>query len=123
MTPVAIFTYNRPNHLEYCLNSLRKNLNFTKTDFYIFQDSLKTQNDEISSKYNKIFKKLPNNFFIKKRKKNLGLKKNIINGVSYLFKKYDKVIICEDDLVFHKDFIFYMNFMLKKYENKKKYLQ
>lgn len=119
MSPVAIFTYNRPDHLKRCIQSLKKNFLFKKTKFFIFQDSLKSYCSSTAAKYELLFNELPNNFKIFKRKKNYGLKKNIISGVTHILSKYKTVIICEDDLVFHKDFIYYMNFMLKKYTTHK----
>ena len=120
LSPVIIFTYNRPDHLSDCIESLRKNLLFYKTNFYIIQDKLKEPNKEISIKYKSLFNNLEKNFVIIKRKKNYGLRKNIINGISYILKKYHNVIVCEDDLVFHKDFLNFMNTMLKNYSLSKK---
>ena len=51
LSPVIIFTYNRPDHLKDCIESLRKNLLFYKTNFYIIQYKLKESNKEISVKY------------------------------------------------------------------------
>jgi hypothetical protein len=120
MSPVAIFTYNRPDHLRKCIQSLKKNLLFKNTKFFIFQDGLKSYSSSITAKYESLFSELPGNFKIIKRKKNYGLKRNIMSGVSYILSKYKTAIICEDDLVFHKDFIYYMNCMLKKYDKHKK---
>jgi len=119
MSPLAIFTYNRPDHLNKCIQSLKKNLLFKKTKFFIFQDSLKSYCSLTEAKYESLFKKLPGNFKIIKRKKNYGLKKNIMSGITHVLSKYKTVIICEDDLIFHKDFIYYMNSMLKKYDKHK----
>jgi hypothetical protein len=119
MSPVVIFTYNRPDHLIKCINSLKKNLLFKKTKFFIFQDGLRTPDYKISIKYELLFKKLPKNFTVIKRKQNYGLKKNIITGVSYILSKFKKIIVCEDDLVFHKYFIYFMNNMFRKYQKNK----
>ena len=89
MSPVVIFTYNRPDHLKHCIKSLKKNLLFKKTNFFIFQDALKVKNEEILKKYKVLYEELPNNFIIIKRKKNYGLKKNIITGISQILTKYN----------------------------------
>jgi hypothetical protein len=120
MTPVVIFTYNRPDHLAKTIDSLKKNKFFEKTNFFIFQDKLELDNCDINHKYNVLFDKLPKNFLIIKRKKNFGLKKNITLGISEILNKSRRIIVCEDDLIFHKDFIFYMNHNLIKYEKIKK---
>jgi hypothetical protein len=120
LAPVLLFTYNRPHHFKRCIESLKKNKLFLNTNFFIFQDKLKETNIDINAKYESIIKNLPKNFTLIKRKKNFGLKKNIIKGVSLILKKFKKVIVCEDDLIFHKDFIFFMNDNLTKYEKIKK---
>jgi hypothetical protein len=120
MTPVVIFTYNRPDHLAQSIDSLKKNTLFKKTNFFIFQDKLELDNYNINYKYKILFNKLPKNFTIIKRKKNFGLKKNITFGISEILRKFSSVIVCEDDLIFHKDFIVYMSDNLIKYEKIKR---
>jgi hypothetical protein len=119
MSPIAIFTYNRPDHLRKCISSLKSNFYFKKTRFFIFQDALKSVDKEISKKYHLLFKDLPSNFTIIRRNKNYGLKFNIIDGVSYVLSKFKNIIVCEDDLIFQKYFIYYMNSMIQKYEKNK----
>jgi hypothetical protein len=42
-----------------------------------------------------------------------GCRKNILNGVSEIFnKKYDAVIVLEDDLILSKEFLLEMNYLL-----------
>jgi len=47
---------------------------------------------------------------------NRGLAPSIINGVSEIFKKYDRVIVIEDDLILSSNFLSWMNETLEKYE-------
>ena len=54
------------------------------------------------------------------RKKNFGLAKNIIDGVTYTFKKEKKAIILEDDLIVNVFFLKFMNSSLNKYTKNKK---
>jgi hypothetical protein len=49
------------------------------------------------------------------RKKNFGLAKSIISGVSQIIEHHGKVIVLEDDLVSSPSFITYMNRMLENY--------
>ena len=46
----------------------------------------------------------------------LGLAKSILTGVTNMFKKYDSLIIIEDDVIISPDFIDYMLRGLKFYE-------
>ena len=54
------------------------------------------------------------------RKTNYGLAKNITSGVSKIFKRYEKIIVLEDDLLVSKNFLKFMNDALNFYQNKKK---
>jgi len=54
--------------------------------------------------------------FIIERENNLGLANSIINGVTEILNKHDKVIVLEDDIVASKGFLKYMNEALCLYE-------
>ena len=123
MQPVIIFTYNKPDHLFKSIKSLKKNNSFPKTKFFIIQDKLKNFGSIILDKYKQLYKKLPSNIKVIKRTYNYGLKKNIIEGVSLILKKYKKVIVCEDDLIFDKDFLNFRSNKYKKILFKRKKLQ
>jgi hypothetical protein len=123
--PIALFVYNRPKHLKKTLNSLKKNPETRMSTIYIFSDSFKSKdllNKKKVEEVRVIIKKI--NFFKKKiiieRKKNIGLKKNILTGISLVLKKYSNIIVLEDDLVVSESFLKYMNESLKKFKNLKK---
>lgn len=122
--PIVIFAYNRLNHLKIIISALKKNHLAKSSELIIFSDGPKKniKSDsakilEIRSYLNKIngFK----NVTITKRKKNIGLSKNIITGVSQVLKKYKKIIVVEDDLVPNKFFLEYMNNGLEIYKQNK----
>ena len=124
-SPIALFVYNRPKHLRKTLNSLKKNPETRMSTIYIFSDSFKNKdflNKKKVYEVRDIIKKI--NFFRKKiiieRKKNIGLKKNILRGISFVLKKHSDIIILEDDLVVSKFFLKYMNESLKKFRNFKR---
>lgn len=124
-SPIALFVYNRPRHLRKTLNSLKKNPETRMSTIYIFSDAFKNKdllNKKKVNEVREIIKKI--NFFRKKviieRKKNIGLKKNILTGISSVLKKHSKIIILEDDLIVSKFFLKYMNESLKKFENFKR---
>ena len=54
------------------------------------------------------------------RNKNFDLFKNITSGLDSVFKKHNKAIILEDDILVNKFFINYMNKALKIYKNNSK---
>ena len=123
LAPVVVFCYNRLDHIRLTIGSLKNNLLAKKTELYIFSDGPKNQKDfKIIKKVRKYlngvkgFKKIT----IYHSEKNLGLRKSIVNGVSFILKKRKKVIVLEDDMVTSRYFISYMNDALNYYKNKKK---
>lgn len=122
LAPIALFTYNRINHLKLTINNLKKNYLAKSSHLYIFSDGFKTSGE--IEKINKI------RFYLKKvkgfkkiniieRKKNFGLSKNIIKGVNYVLRKHKKIIVVEDDILVNKNFLNYMNTGLAVYEKNK----
>ena len=123
LAPIALFVYNRPVELRKVLSSLKKNKDIKKTEIYIFSDGPKKNKLDIQKVNNvrKILNKVKD-LKIKKKffyKKNRGLKKNIINGVNYVFKIHSKIIVLEDDLLTSPSFIRYMNQSLNYIKDKK----
>ena len=116
---ICIFTYNRPDHFNNSINSLLKNKDIKKCKLYIYQDKEKILNKKIEKKYEAIFKNLSKKIKFKliKRKKNLGLKSNLILGITSVLKIHSSIIVCEDDLIFSKFFIKYMIEKINKYKN------
>ena len=120
--PVAIFFYNRKEKICNSIKSLIKLENTNSFKFYIFSDGPKNSNEndlinEIRSEVKNLTLNL--NVEIIEREKNLGLSKSIIEGVNYVFKSYDKIIVLEDDLVIHRQFFSFLQESLEKYEDKK----
>ena len=120
--PIALFAYNRLDHLKITINNLKKNYLANSSELIIFSDGPKNQSDikkiiHIREYLKKIkgFKKI----YIKERKTNYGLSKNIIDGVSEILKKYKKIIVIEDDLMVNRYFLKYMNRGLTLYQRNK----
>ncbi len=123
LAPIIFICYNRYNHVVRSLNSLKKNKLSKKSKIIIFADGPTDKTNKKKTDRIKIFLKKINGFKSKKiifRKKNLGTKKNIVNAVDQVFKKFNKVIVIEDDLILSKFFLDYMNLCLKNYKDEKK---
>ena len=54
------------------------------------------------------------NIILHKSKKNLGIAKSIISGMDKMAKKYDKIIVIEDDCIPRKEFFQFFKKMLNK---------
>mgnify|MGYP001161213162 FL=1 len=120
--PIVLFVYNRPYHLKKTINYLKKNTLAKKSKLIIFSDGPKAIKDADNVKKVRIYIrniKGFNNVEIIERKKNFGLSKNIISGVSQVFKDYEKAIILEDDILVEKNFLTFMNEGLRLYAKKK----
>lgn len=120
-SPVVIFCYNRSVHLCRLIDSIKKNKNYKKHIYYFFVDGPKDKQDGVKIEY--VLKVIKNFVNVKKkvvvRKKNLGLSRNIIYGLNYIFKKNLTAIIFEDDLEINKHTINFLNSALKeKYKEK-----
>ena len=123
LSPVVIFAFNRLEHLKKTIKSLKKCKYSDNTNLIIYLDNYNIESDKqkvisIKNFIHKIkgFKKIN----LIQRKKNLGMSKNIILGVSQTLKKFKKGIFLEDDMILDKYFLEYMNYYLELYKNNKK---
>ena len=123
LAPVAVFCYNRLDHIRLTIGALKNNLLAENTELFIFSDGPKNERENLTIK--KVRKYLASIKGFKKKtiicsKKNLGLRKSIVEGVSLVLKKRKKIIVLEDDMVTSKQFIKFMNFALNYYKDSKK---
>ena len=120
LAPIVIFTYNRPKNLSELLNSLQDNDLANNSIVYFFVDfpkniKDKNANDEVLKIVNRSWKFKEK--YIVLRKENLGIRDNIVDGVSTILKNYEKIIVLEEDLVVGKYFLEFMNTALTKFKN------
>ena len=120
-TPIIIFSYNRPKHLNNLIDTLIENKKIKLFKIFFFCDGPKNNYDkEKINEISRLLKKKKIKIYSKNfRKKNVGLANNIIGGVSKVLKKYKSCIVLEDDLVINENCINFMNTMLNKFKNKK----
>ena len=117
--PIALFVYNRLSYTKRTILALKKNLLAKKSNLFIFSDYAKNSVDlkKVLLVRNFISKlKGFKNIKIIFRKKNYGLCKNILSGINYVFRFYNKIIVLEDDIVTSRSFLNYMNRNLELYE-------
>ena len=123
LSPIAFFVYNRPEHTKKTLESLKKNKLASKSNIYIFSDAARDRNSiKEVNQVRDLIKKI-DGFKKKKiilRKKNFGLAKNFISGISHVCNKHGKIIVLEDDNLTSPYFLKYMNDALKLYSNNQK---
>jgi len=114
LTPVAVFSYNRPHHLRQLLSSLLNCSRLDECQVYVYCDGVKkTEHEGLvgeSRQTAREFAPLLNNAVIVERDQNLGLTRSIVSGVTELCGQYGRVIVLEDDLILHP---FFLDFMLQ----------
>ena len=120
--PIYIPTLCRDTHFINGVESLKKNGWAKYTDVYIALDY--PAKESHWEGYRKICEYLENgdfsafaNFYVKKRKKNIGSLANIDSMRDELMEKYDRWIFAEDDIEFAPCFLEYMNKCLDLYED------
>ncbi|WP_427126729.1 sugar phosphate nucleotidyltransferase [Priestia megaterium] len=121
LAPVALFCYNRPQLTSKTLKALELNDLARQTNLYVFIDGPKVATDK--QKIEEIIKIVKSLKGFKKvniiqSPVNKGLANSIITGVTEIIKKYNKVIVLEDDLITHSSFLSYMNKALRYYKDK-----
>lgn len=125
LAPIILFTYNRPWHTERTLNALMHNSLAHDSILYIYCDGPKVgadkeQRQKIDEVRNIVQKqKWCKEVYILKSEVNKGLARSIIDGVTEVINRYEKVIVLEDDLVTSKYFLNYLNSGLDFYQDKK----
>lgn len=128
LAPIIMFVYNRPDMVEQTLNSLAKNALASQSELYIFSDGPKVDaSQEQQDKINQVRRvirsqKWCNQVEIIEREVNIGLAKSVLDGVSTILEKYDRVIVVEDDVALSPYFLDYMNDALATYCNDERIL-
>ncbi|WP_159632972.1 glycosyltransferase [Sphingobacterium composti Ten et al. 2007 non Yoo et al. 2007] len=126
ISPIALFTYNRPQHTRKTLQALEQADLAQESELFIFSDGAKNaQAVELVNKVRAIiaepwnFKKIT----IIERERNIGLAQNIIAGVTDIVNRYGKIIVLEDDLEISKVGLKYFNDALDVYQDEDKVME
>ena len=117
--PIAVFAYNRPDHLANMLNSLRQCEGFVETPVTVFVDGPKHEKDRAAVEAVRGLLAdlaLPNLEYMISEE-NRGLRNSIYGGVSEILKGSDRVIVLEDDLVLSTKALEWFNMALERYKD------
>jgi hypothetical protein len=119
LAPLVLFVFNRPEHTRRTLESLQKNILASESDLLVFSDG--AQNEVDAHKVDAV-RRLINDFdgfrtiTVHCKNSNRGLAGSVIDGVSDVIAKRERIIALEDDLLFSPYFLNYMNEALERYE-------
>lgn len=110
--PIALFTYNRPEHTTLTVDALKRNRLADQSELFIFSDGPRDEADAVQVALVRNYLKGITGFkeiAIIERDRNLGLAQSIITGVTEIVGRYGSVIVLEDDMVTSPYFLQYMN--------------
>lgn len=119
-TPVALFTYNRPDHTERVLDSLADCARLEECSLHIYCDAPKTESQTQSVEASRqVVRQRAARFgaTVVERDTNFGLARSVVEGVTDLCDRFGRVIVLEDDLVLNARFLDYMLQALDRYAN------
>ncbi|MEN9352751.1 MAG: hypothetical protein RL318_76 [Fibrobacterota bacterium] len=116
--PIALFAYQRPDHLARAIASLLQNPEASSSDLYVFSDGPKSEAHRPGVEAVRSLLKNITGFrsvTITEREENLGLANSIIRGVTSVVNEYGQIIVLEDDLIVSRNFLAFMNDGLNRY--------
>ncbi len=125
-TPLAVFTYNRPQYTKSVLESISKCFRLDECTIYVFCDGPKSSDQERKvSESIKVVKSFEKGLNLKIiiRDRNFGLAESIVDGVTILCSQYGRVIVIEDDLLVSPSFIDFMLQGLDHYQDETRVFQ
>ena len=129
LAPIVLFVYNRPNHTQKVIDALKNNPEAKDSELFVYCDGAKENASEIEKKQIEETRKIIRGIMgfksvtMIENKENKGLACSIIEGVTEIVNKFEKIIVLEDDIVTSKGFLNYMNTALDLYKNNKKIMQ
>ena len=123
--PVALFIYNRADHLHSTLTSLQRCNGFEDSPVIVFGDGPKSQDDAaaVSAARRVAQDRLGRSAEYRFSENNRGLSASIIGGVEQVTAQYGRAIVVEDDLDLSPSFLTYMNAALEKYQHEPRVYQ
>ncbi|PTX96914.1 glycosyl transferase [Spartobacteria bacterium LR76] len=118
--PIALFAYNRPQHLRRTVEALAANALAPESKLFVFLDGPKNDGDKAISADIRAYVASIGAFqsvSLVEQEKNIGLAASIIGGVSRMLETYESVIVMEDDIVTSPFFLRYMNDAINIYRD------
>ena len=117
--PIALFAYNRPDHVRRTVEALQRNAGAVTSDLHVFSDAPRNPAAAEGVALVRDYIRRIDGFGtveIVERERNLGLARSIVDGVTRLCHARGKVIVVEDDLITSPSFLGFMNDALAFYE-------
>lgn len=118
LAPLGVSTYIRVEHLERCIESLKRNSLAPQTDIYIFSDAPRAGHEKAVTRLRRYLTTIDGfkSVNIVEREYNNRMFNNR-GGIKQLLDEYGQVIFLEEDVVVAPQFLSYMNQALAKYKD------
>jgi hypothetical protein len=124
--PIVVFGYNRPLHLERCLQALAQAELAAESSLFIFCDGAKSEADAAAVEETRRVARAASGFSnltVREAPANFGLATSVSQGVSEICKEFGRVIVVEDDIVVSPAFLSHMNQALERYKENEAVMQ
>jgi hypothetical protein len=126
LAPVAIFAYNRADHLRRTLDALAANPLVRDSEVFAFSDApSRPDHVEAVATVRQVLHAATGfaRVHVIEREGNLGLTASITDGVSRVCREHGRVIVLEDDIVVAPRFLEFMNRALDRYAGEPRVMQ
>lgn len=121
--PIALFAFNRPDHLRRTLEALAANTLAAQSDLTIFCDGPRSKIETEQTNAVRNIAKSAQGFAsltVVERPRNLGCANSIIDGLTQMFAQHAQLIVIEDDILTSLHTLRFLNDGLDYYaENKR----
>ena len=120
LAPVVLFCFCRVNETKIAIQKLQANYLASQTILYVFSDGPRNINEKVEVDSVRNYLKTVSGFknvVVVESPTNKGLAKSVLEGVSKVIAKHQKVIVVEDDLVTSPNFLDFMNQALNFYSD------
>lgn len=117
--PIVIFSYNRPLHLREVMEAVVRDGKMASREIKVFIDGPRGERDiSLQKEIGSVIDEFSSRAMISPtwRATNLGLRKNIVEGLNEVFSSADSAIILEDDIVPNEGFFEFMDAALDFYQ-------
>ncbi|CAA9217102.1 MAG: hypothetical protein AVDCRST_MAG56-206 [uncultured Cytophagales bacterium] len=117
--PIILFVYNRPEHTRRTVASLQACDLARESHLYVFADGPKTPADAPNVQAVRQCVQSVEGFgqvTVTAREENRGLARSVIGGVTEVLREHGRAVVLEDDLVFARNYLQFMNEALDTYQ-------
>ena len=120
--PIAIFAFNRPDHLRRTLEALAANELAAESHVTFFCDGPRTAKEKEKTNAVRALAHAAQGFAsveVVERAQNMGCAASVIDGLTQIFAEHERLIVIEDDILTSPYTLRFLNDGLDFYQNKK----